>query len=102
MNISAAAFKAECLKLMDEVARTGEPIVITKHGKPVAQLAPISPRPGSLFGYMRNTVTIHGDVMASIEDEWAAISETHDDRSHRAPAKSRSRRAGRKRTNGKK
>lgn len=32
MNIPAAVFKAECLKLMDEVARTGRPIVITKHG----------------------------------------------------------------------
>ena len=39
MSIPAAVFKAECLRLMDEVARTGQPVVITKHGKPVAQLS---------------------------------------------------------------
>ena len=38
MSIPAAVFKAECLKLMDQVARTGQPVVITKHGKPVARL----------------------------------------------------------------
>jgi len=62
MSIPAAVFKAECLRLMDEVARTGQPVVITKHGRPVAQLVPVPATPGSLFGYMRNTVTIKGDV----------------------------------------
>ena len=43
MDIPAATFKAECLKLMDQVEKTREPIIITKHGRPVAQLAPVSP-----------------------------------------------------------
>jgi prevent-host-death family protein len=33
-TISASAVKAQCLALMDEVAKTGEAIVITKNGKP--------------------------------------------------------------------
>lgn len=37
MQISAAQFKAGCLKLMDEVKKTREPIIITKRGRPVAQ-----------------------------------------------------------------
>jgi prevent-host-death family protein len=40
MQIPAGEFKAKCLKLMDQVARSGVPIVITKHGKPVAKLVP--------------------------------------------------------------
>lgn len=44
MDVPAAQFKAECLKLMDEVEKTRQPIVITKHGRPVAQLAPV-PQP---------------------------------------------------------
>ena len=64
MSIPAATFKAECLKLMDEVARTGQPLVITKHGKPVAQLVPMPAEQESLFGYMSGTVTIQGDVVA--------------------------------------
>ena len=37
-TMKASEFKAKCLKLMDEVAETGEEIVITKHGKPTARL----------------------------------------------------------------
>ncbi|EQD54939.1 prevent-host-death family protein, partial [mine drainage metagenome] len=57
MNINAAEFKAKCLKLIDEVAATHEPLVITKRGKPVARVVPIedeAPTPG-LFGYMKGT-----------------------------------------------
>src|SRR5690349_12890789 len=73
MNISAAAFKAECLKLMDKVAKTREPIVITKHGRPVAQLVPIPVEAHSLFGYMRGTVKIDGDIVAPASEEWSAV-----------------------------
>jgi prevent-host-death family protein len=38
----AGEFKAKCLGLMDEVQDTGEEIVITKHGQPVAKLVPIT------------------------------------------------------------
>jgi prevent-host-death family protein len=74
MSISATVFKAECLRLMDEVARTGQPVVITKHGRPVAQLAPVPATPRSLFGYMRNTLTIKGDIVASARESWSADS----------------------------
>jgi prevent-host-death family protein len=74
MNVPAAVFKAECLKLMDEVARTGRPVVITKHGKPVAQLGPVAAEPGSLFGYMKNTVQIKANLVAATGERWDAVS----------------------------
>lgn len=37
-EITATQFKARCLRLLDEVAESGEPLVITKHGRPVARL----------------------------------------------------------------
>lgn len=40
-EITATQFKARCLRLLDEVAETGEPLVITKHGKAVARLEPL-------------------------------------------------------------
>ena len=49
-TIEASEFKANCLKLMDEVAASGQAIVITKHGRPVARLAPIRERPNAPFG----------------------------------------------------
>lgn len=39
-EITATQFKARCLRLLDEVAETGEPLVITKHGRPVARVEP--------------------------------------------------------------
>ena len=92
MDIPAAVFKAECLKLMDQVAKTREPIVITKHGRPVAQLAPMPPAIRSLFGYMKDTVTIKGDIIAPGEEAWSALSGDEDRYYERAPARPRVRR----------
>lgn len=73
MEIKAGEFKAKCLKLMDEVARTGEPVVITKRGKPVAKLVAVEPEPRKpLFGYMAGTVLFEGDIVSPIDVEWEA------------------------------
>lgn len=85
MEIPAARFKTECLKLMDQVEKTREPIVITKHGRPVAQLSPVSSGPESLFGYMKDTMTIVGDITAPIEVAWSAES-GDEDRLYKAAA----------------
>jgi prevent-host-death family protein len=78
MDISAAQFKAECLKLMDLVAKTRESIIITKHGRPVASLAPVPAEDDSLFGYMKASLKTEGDVMAPIAEEWSALSGDED------------------------
>lgn len=41
--MAAGKFKNVCLKTLDEVATTRTPIVITKRGRPVAQLVPYRP-----------------------------------------------------------
>ena len=74
MSIPSSVFQAECLRLIDEVARTGRPVVITKRGRPLAQLAPVPEAPRSLFGYMRNTVSIRGDIVAPTGGRWCADS----------------------------
>ncbi|MHB1616631.1 MAG: type II toxin-antitoxin system Phd/YefM family antitoxin [Metallibacterium sp.] len=80
MNINAAEFKAKCLKLIDEVAATREPLVISKRGKPLVKLVPIvDETPKSMFGYMKGTVTIHGDIVAPSGEVWSAESGDEDD-----------------------
>ena len=70
-TIKASEFKAKCLKLMDEVAESGEEIVITKNGKPVAKLTPYRERPKTLFGIDRGKYEIIGDLDdASIDIYW--------------------------------
>lgn len=73
MEIKAAEFKAKCLKLLDQVASSHQPLTITKRGKPVARLVPIDEdTPESMFGYMRGTVTILGDIIDVPHDPLSA------------------------------
>ena len=72
-TIKASEFKAKCLKLMDEVAGSGEEIIITKNGKPVAKLTPYRERPKTLFGIDRGRYEIIGDIDGALSDvEWDA------------------------------
>ena len=58
--------------LMDEVAASGEEIVITKHGQPVARLVPYRTKPETLFGIDRGRYEIVGETGDPIEVEWEA------------------------------
>jgi len=42
-TMAAGKFKDICLQTLDEVANSRRPIVITKRGRPVAKLVPITP-----------------------------------------------------------
>ena len=64
IHISAAEFKAKCLKLMDNVQEDRAEVVITKHGKPVAKLVPVAAPQARVFGRMRGSVKITGDILA--------------------------------------
>lgn len=71
-TINASEFKAKCLAIMDEVAKTGEEIIITKHGTAVSKIVPYTNRPESLFGMHRNRIKAIGDILAPIDEEWDA------------------------------
>jgi len=71
-TIEALEFKIRCLQLMDEVAESGEQLVITKSGKPVSLLSPYPDRATSLFGRHRDGLKIRGDVVAPIGEPWDA------------------------------
>ena len=69
-TIKASEFKATCLKLMDEVAESGDEVIITKNGSPVSRLVPYRERPKSLFGCLRGQGEITGDIISPLNDEW--------------------------------
>lgn len=72
-TISASQFKARCLGLMDQVARDGEVLVITKNGRPVVELHPCSSaRRASPFGLHPDTELL-GDVVAPLDEPWDAL-----------------------------
>lgn len=71
-QIGAGEFKTHCLKLIDRVNQTKQPITITKHGKPMARLTPIENEAYSLFGCLDNTVKITGDIVEGTGEVWEA------------------------------
>ncbi len=68
--IKAGEFKAKCLELMDEVSASGETIVVTKRGKPVAKLGPIIERPAELFGFLKGNFAFVGDIISPVDADW--------------------------------
>jgi prevent-host-death family protein len=71
-RIDAGEFKAHCLQLIDQVSHSRVPIIITKHGKPLAKLVPYVEEPSSLFGCMNDTVVIHEDIVEGTGEIWQA------------------------------
>lgn len=70
-SIGAGEFKSKCLKLLDDVAETRHPLIITKHGKPVAKLVPMPPE-AELYGALSGSVRHEGDIVSPLENEWEA------------------------------
>ncbi len=67
--IQAGEFKARCLAILDEVAETGQQVIVTKRGKPVARLVPLdSPPTGSLLGSVRYAEDT--DDLLSADEVW--------------------------------
>ena len=69
-HIQAGIFKAQCLHLLDVVKNTHKGLIITKHGKPVAQLIPLEEKKERLFGKLAGSVKIVGDIIQPIDEEW--------------------------------
>ena len=72
-RVKASEFKAKCLSLMDEVAHTGEPLVITKNGKPVATLVPYGEKPRAVAGLHAGAIRILGDIVSPLDEPWEAM-----------------------------
>jgi prevent-host-death family protein len=74
-KIAAGSFKAKCLALMDEVQSKHETIVITKRGKPVAKLVPVSADKDEIYNFLGGKGAIRGDVVspAISAEEWGEL-----------------------------
>ena len=79
-SMPAGQFKAKCLAVIDEVNQTGEPVVITKRGKPVARVVSFEdPKPKespeAIFGCLRGFVSTTDELDDLVdpiipEEEW--------------------------------
>lgn len=67
-KINAAAFKARCLALIDEVAETGQPLTVTKRGKAKVQIVAVREKPKTLIGALKGSFEIVGDISGPVFD----------------------------------
>lgn len=68
-EMAAGEFKAKCLAMLDEVAASKRPLVITKRGRPVAKVVPLSdPKPGPRKGL----IVRQGDLVSPVGEAWDA------------------------------
>ncbi len=71
-QIPAGEFKAQCLAIMDKVSKNREPVVITKHGKPVVKLVPAENKTDDIFDYMAGKARVVGDIVGPVTpaEDW--------------------------------
>jgi prevent-host-death family protein len=76
-QIPISKFKATCLAILERVRRSRRPVLVTRFGKPVAEIVPPSPRarPDDWLGCMKDEGKIVGDIVspASEESDWEAL-----------------------------
>jgi prevent-host-death family protein len=69
-TVQISDFKTRCLRLADEVAVTGQPILLTRHGRPLVRVVPVE-EPASLKGSVTFLVSDE-ELMAPLDEDWDA------------------------------
>ncbi len=74
-EIQISKFKATCLAVLDRVGKTRKPLLVTRFGKPVAQILPPPSPAGNWLGAMKEQGEICDDLVAPVTDpaEWEAL-----------------------------
>lgn len=73
-TIGAGKFKEKCLALLDEVSDHHETIIVTKRGKPVALVSPITEAETSLRQQLKGSILQEGDIISPVKARWDAAS----------------------------
>lgn len=69
-TMAAGKFKTTCLAVLDEVEAKREPVIVTKNGRPVAQMIPMPlEQEDPIFGFYRGKIEIVGDVMSPVHTD---------------------------------
>jgi prevent-host-death family protein len=71
-------FKTHCYQILDQAQKEGHPIVITRKGKPIAKILPLDSQledDDCFFDSLKDSVSIKGDIVSSIDVKWNAADE---------------------------
>ena len=69
-TVAAAEFKARCLALLEEVRQTRKPLLVTRHGKPVAEIFPFVAHNDTDENPLKGSVLFQGDLVSPLDERW--------------------------------
>jgi prevent-host-death family protein len=76
-QIAISKFKATCLSVLERVRKTRRPVLVTRFGKPVAEIVPPTPpaRRDTWLGSMAHTIKFQGDIVGPVSDpeDWEGL-----------------------------
>ena len=71
-TLAITDFKAHALQILGQVAKTKEPVIVTKRGKPLAEVVPFSTKKSSP-GKLSEALVFEKDIVSPLgEDMWDA------------------------------
>ena len=70
MTITVTDFKAKCLQILERVRATGEKVLITKHGKVIAELGPVAEKKHAAPGIAKGSLKVLGDIVEPYDAGW--------------------------------
>jgi prevent-host-death family protein len=69
-TVSATEFKSRCLALLEEVRRTRRPLLVTRHGVPVAEISPHKPPKGARANPLKDSILYQSDLVSPVAARW--------------------------------
>ena len=75
LDLAAGKFKTHGLSMVAEVEATGEPVIVTKRGRPGVKVVPIASGENDLFGFKAGEFRIAGDLELPVipTEEWEVM-----------------------------
>ena len=69
-TVAATEFKAHCLALLEEVRQTRQSLLVTRHGRPVVEISPYSPKNAELANPLKGSILFQGDLISPLDEKW--------------------------------
>jgi prevent-host-death family protein len=72
-TVPATEFKERCLALLEEVRQTRRSLLVTRHGKPVAEISPYKESKVEAVNPLKGSILYQGDLLAPIDEKWDSV-----------------------------
>ena len=69
-SVPATEFKTHCLALLEEVRETRQPLLVTRHGKPVVEITPYVARNAAHVNPLKDSIVFQDDLISPLEERW--------------------------------